>query len=169
MTSSAVDTARTEFLEVQTLTTSTKSTLASRTKALEIKRSEYEARQALDQQAAELAGQVVDLNKQIASSKQQISQLKQRRYDAQVKMANLIEQVRTESVGLMVGPVPIKSGTAPVDSKLTKIEEGVVTLSHGQGMMKIPAEQLDPSLMDRLRLNRPEAKAPSPLLLSAEE
>ena len=116
-----------------------------------------------------MAGQVADLNKQIANSKQQISQLKQRRYDAQVKMANLIEQVRTESVGLMVGPVPIKSGTAPVDSKLTKIEEGVVTLSHGQGMMKIPAEQLDPSLMDRLRLNRPEAKAPSPLLLGAEE
>jgi|GEM_PF-5047041 TolA-binding protein len=169
MSSSAVDTARTEFLEVQTLTTSTKTTMASRSKALEIKREEYEARQALDQHAADLAGQIEDLNKQIGDTKQQISQLKQRRFDAQTKMANLIQQVRAASVGLVVGPVPIKSGTAPADSKITKVEEGVLTLAHGQGMMKIPAEQLDASLMDRLRLNRPEAKEPSPLLGTSEE
>ncbi len=169
MTTSAVDTARTEFLEVQTLTTSTKTTMASRSKALEMKRQEYEARQALEQQAADLAAKVDDLTKQIDSSKQKIADLKLRRFDLQKQMAQTIQEVRVKSVGLVVGAVPIKSGNAPDDSKITKVEEGVLTLSHGQGMMKIPASQLPDSLMDRLRLTRPEAQEPTAPLLTPDQ
>ena len=169
MTTSAVDTARTEFLEVQTLTTSTKTTMASRSKALEMKRQEYEARQALEQQAADLAAKVDDLTKQIDSSKQTIADLKLRRFDLQKQMAQTIQEVRVKSVGLVVGAVPLKSGNAPDDSKITKVEEGVLTLSHGQGMMKIPASQLPDSLMDRLRLTRPEAQEPTAPLLTPDQ
>ncbi len=169
MTTSAVDTARTEFLEVQTLTTSTKTTMASRSKALEMKRQEYEARQALEQQAADLAAKVDDLTKQIDSSKQKIADLKLRRFDLQKQMAQTIQEVRVKSVGLVVGAVPLKSGNAPDDSKITKVEEGVLTLSHGQGMMKIPASQLPDSLMDRLRLTRPEAQEPTAPLLTPDQ
>ena len=169
MTTSAVDTARTEFLEVQTLTTSTKTTMASRSKALEMKRQEYEARQALEQQAADLAAKVDDLTKQIDSSKQTIADLKLRRFDLQKQTAQTIQEVRVTSVGLVVGAVPLKSGNAPDDSKITKVEEGVLTLSHGQGMMKIPASQLPDSLMDRLRLTRPEAQEPTAPLLTPDQ
>jgi TolA-binding protein len=169
MTTSAVDTARTELLEVQTLTTSTKTTMASRSKALEMKRQEYEARQALEQQAADLAAKVDDLTKQIDSSKQKIADLKLRRFDLQKQMAQTIQEVRVKSVGLVVGAVPLKSGNAPDDSKITKVEEGVLTLSHGQGMMKIPASQLPDSLMDRLRLTRPEAQEPTAPLLTPDQ
>lgn len=169
MTTSAVDTARTELLEVQTLTTSTKTTMASRSKALEMKRQEYEARQALEQQAADLAAKVDDLTKQIDSSKQKIADLKLRRFDLQKQMAQTIQEVRVKSVGLVVGAVPLKSGNAPDDSKITKVEEGVLTLSHGQGMMKIPASQLPDSLMDRLRLSRPEAQEPTAPLLTPDQ
>ncbi len=169
MTTSAVDTARTEFLEVQTLTTSTKTTMASRSKALEMKRQEYEARQALEQQAADLAAKVDDLTKQIDSSKQKIADLKLRRFDLQKQMAQTFQEVRVKSVGLVVGAVPLKSGNAPDDSKITKVEEGVLTLSHGQGMMKIPASQLPDSLMDRLRLTRPEAQEPTAPLLTPDQ
>lgn len=169
MTTSAVDTARTEFLEVQTLTTSTKTTMASRSKALEMKRQEYEARQALEQQAADLAAKVDDLTKQIDSSKQKIADLKLRRFDLQKQMAQTFQEVRVKSVGLVVGAVPLKSGNAPDDSKITKVEEGVLTLSHGQGMMKIPASQLPDPLMDRLRLSRPEAQEPTAPLLTPDQ
>lgn len=169
MTTSAVDTARTELLEVQTLTTSTKTTMASRSKALEMKRQEYEARQALEQQAADLAAKVDDLTKQIDSSKQKIADLKLRRFDLQKQMAQTFQEVRVKSVGLVVGAVPLKSGNAPDDSKITKVEEGVLTLSHGQGMMKIPASQLPDSLMDRLRLTRPEAQEPTAPLLTPDQ
>jgi TolA-binding protein len=169
MTTSAVDTARTELLEVQTLTTSTKTTMASRSKALEMKRQEYEARQALEQQAADLAAKVDDLTKQIDSSKQKIADLKLRRFDLQKQMAQTIQEVRVKSVGLVVGAVPLKSGNAPDDSKITKVEEGVLTLSHGQGMMKIPASQLPDPLMDRLRLSRPEAQEPTAPLLTPDQ
>ena len=169
MTTSAVDTARTELLEVQTLTTSTKTTMASRSKALEMKRQEYEARQALEQQAADLAAKVDDLTKQIDSSKQKIADLKLRRFDLQKQMAQTFQEVRVKSVGLVVGAVPLKSGNAPDDSKITKVEEGVLTLSHGQGMMKIPASQLPDSLMDRLRLSRPEAQEPTAPLLTPDQ
>lgn len=169
MTTSAVDTARTELLEVQTLTTSTKTTMASRSKALEMKRQEYEARQALEQLAADLAAKVDDLTKQIDSSKQKIADLKLRRFDLQKQMAQTIQEVRVKSVGLVVGAVPLKSGNAPDDSKITKVEEGVLTLSHGQGMMKIPASQLPDPLMDRLRLSRPEAQEPTAPLLTPDQ
>lgn len=169
MTTSAVDTARTELLEVQTLTTSTKTTMASRSKALEMKRQEYEARQALEQQAADLAAKVDDLTKQIDSSKQKIADMKLRRFDLQKQMAQTIQEVRVKSVGLVVGAVPLKSGNAPDDSKITKVEEGVLTLSHGQGMMKIPASQLPDPLMDRLRLSRPEAQEPTAPLLTPDQ
>ncbi len=169
MTTSAVDTARTELLEVQTLTTSTKTTMASRSKALEMKRQEYEARQALEQQAADLAAKVDDLTKQIDSSKQKIADLKLRRFDLQKQMAQTFQEVRVKSVGLVVGAVPLKSGNAPDDSKITKVEEGVLTLSHGQGMMKIPASQLPDPLMDRLRLSRPEAQEPTAPLLTPDQ
>ena len=74
-----------------------------------------------------------------------------------------------KSVGLVVGAVPLKSGNVPDDSKITKVEEGVLTLSHGQGMMKIPASQLPDPLMDRLRLSRPEAQEPTAPLLTPDQ
>lgn len=97
-----------------------------------------------------VAQAVIDLDQEKKLLTGQISQLESSRADAQQKLMDTLNQVRTGAVGTEWPDVTLLNGQVISGVKIQKCTDTDVALSHNGGVVKLPVKDLPEDLKARL-------------------